>query len=193
MEFVFATNNTGKIKEIKQLANDNLIIHTLKEVGILEELPEPFDTFEKNAWSKANYVFSKTGKDCWAEDSGLVVPSLGGAPGVFSARYAGMPANDQKNNQKLLKELKEKSDRTAWYQATICLIQNGSEHYFEGKCAGKIIDEYRGQNGFGYDPLFIPNGYDKTFGELDSVTKNRISHRAMAFRQLMSFINTKQN
>jgi XTP/dITP diphosphohydrolase len=193
MEFVFATNNPRKIKEIRQLAGDNMVIQTLRECGISEELPEPYETFAKNAWSKANYVFKKTGKDCWAEDSGLVVPALEGAPGVFSARYAGIPPNDERNNNKLLKEIEGKSNRTAYYHATICLILKGTEHYFEGRCDGKIIEEYRGVNGFGYDPLFIPDGFDKTFGELDAVTKNAISHRSKVFHKLMSFINAKQD
>lgn len=188
MKFIFATNNQGKINEMCQLSGDDIKIITLKEAGIFEELPEPYDTFEKNAWSKANYVFQKTGKNCWAEDSGLVVPALDGAPGVFSARYAGTPSDDHKNNEKLLMALNMQQDRKAWYQATICLIFQGTPHYFEGKCPGTISKEYKGNKGFGYDPLFIPRGYQQTFGELDAAIKNKISHRAKAFQQLAQFL-----
>lgn len=188
MEFIFATNNQGKINEIRQLSGNTVRIITLQEAGIDEELPEPYDSFEQNAWSKADYVFQKTGKNCWAEDSGLVVPALGGAPGVFSARYAGVPSDDYKNNEKLLQELNKQEDRQAWYQATICLIIQGTVYYFEGKCPGTISHEYKGDNGFGYDPLFIPKGYSKTFGELDATIKSKISHRAKAFNQLAQFL-----
>lgn len=189
MELIFATNNQGKLRELRQLVGTEIIIKTLKEVGVVEDLPEPFDTFEENAWSKANYVFQKLGKNCFAEDSGLVVRALNGAPGVFSARYAGEPSDDERNNQKLMAELKDKADLSAWYQATICLIIDGHAHYFEGKCAGTISRNPKGNGGFGYDPLFIPSGYEQTFGELPSEVKNKLSHRGKAVSLLADFLN----
>jgi len=188
MELIFATNNQGKLRELRQLVGAEFIIRTLKDAGVTEELPEPFDTFEQNAWSKAHYVFQKLGKNCFAEDSGLVVPALNGAPGVFSARYAGTPADDEKNNQKLLAALQGKKDLTAWYQATICLIIEEQAHYFQGRCEGQITLVPHGNSGFGYDPLFIPAGYNQTFGELPAEVKNQLSHRAKAVRQLADFL-----
>lgn len=190
MELIFATNNQGKLRELRQLVGVGVIIRTLKEVGVVEDLPEPFDTFEQNAWSKANYVFQKLGKSCFAEDSGLVVPALNGAPGVFSARYAGEPSDDERNNRKLMEQLKDETDLRAWYQATICLIIGGHVHYFEGKCEGTISIKARGDGGFGYDPLFIPTGYEQTFGELPPEVKNKLSHRGKAVGQLANFLNT---
>lgn len=189
MELIFATNNQGKIRELHQLVGAKIIIKTLKDVALTEDLPEPFDTFEKNAWSKANYVFHKLGKNCFAEDSGLVVPALNGAPGVFSARYAGEPSDEGRNNRKLLKALQHKSDLTAWYQAVICLIIEGEAHYFEGRCEGRITLVPRGNGGFGYDPLFMPKGYEQTFAELPSELKNKLSHRGKVVQQLADFLN----
>lgn len=188
MDFIFATNNQHKILEVSKIMPNWINIKTLKDVGITEDIPEPFSTFQENAWSKAHYVFEKTGKNCWAEDSGLVVPVLNGAPGVHSARYAGIGHNDELNNEKLLKNIIDKQDISAYYQAFICLIQNKKTYYFEGKCEGFLLKEYRGTNGFGYDPLFVPNGYQQTFGELSSEIKNKISHRAKAFQKLATFL-----
>ena len=189
MELIFATNNQGKIRELAQLVGSDFTIKTLKDVGLTEDLPEPFDTFGQNAWSKANYAFQKLGKNCFAEDSGLVVPALNGAPGVFSARYAGEHTDDEKNNRKLLTALQGETDLTAWYQATICLVIDGQTYYFEGKCEGRITLEPLGNGGFGYDPLFIPTGYEQTFGELPPEVKNKLSHRAKAVQQLADFLN----
>ncbi|HET8573754.1 MAG TPA: RdgB/HAM1 family non-canonical purine NTP pyrophosphatase [Edaphocola sp.] len=189
MELIFATNNQRKLREVRQIVGAGFTVRTLKDVAVTEELPEPFDTFERNAWSKAHYVFQKLGKNCFAEDSGLVVPALNGAPGVFSARYAGEPSDDEKNNQELIGQLKDKTDLTAWYQATICLIVEGQAHYFEGKCEGRIALTPRGNGGFGYDPLFMPKGYSQTFGELSAEVKNKLSHRSKAVRQLADFLN----
>jgi len=189
MELLFASNNRGKLQEIQKLLPAVLSLSSLKQAGITEELPEPFDTFEQNAWSKAHYVFEKTGKSCFAEDSGLVVPALDGAPGVFSARYAGLPSDDQKNNEKLLKNLKEMDHTSAYYQTVICLILNGTIHYFTGKCEGTLTLNPRGTGGFGYDPLFMPEGYDQTFAELDLTTKNEISHRGKAMKKLIRFLH----
>lgn len=189
MELIFASNNSGKIIEIKNLIPPTVSVFPLKEAGIHVEIPEPYDTFKQNAWAKADYIFKATGKNCFAEDSGLVVPALNGAPGVYSARYAGEPSNDQANNEKLLQAIKGINSKDAYYQAVICLILNGDVYYFEGKCEGTITTNPRGTGGFGYDPLFIPKGYDQTFAELPLAEKNKISHRAAAMQQFSSFLN----
>lgn len=188
-ELIFASGNKGKLRELQQLLTPAYSIKTLKELGIAEALPEPYFTFRENAWSKARYVSEKTGKNCFAEDSGLVVPALNGAPGVLSARYAGVPSNDQNNNQKLLEALRGVPDKSAYYQSVICLIGPEQVHYFEGRCAGHITLSPKGNDGFGYDPLFIPDGFDLTFAEMEPELKNKISHRGKAVRQLAEFLN----
>lgn len=185
---IFASNNKGKLKEIHPVLSKAYRILTLAEAGIREELPEPFFTFKENAWSKASYVSEKTGQSCFAEDSGLVVPALGGAPGVLSARYAGTPSDDAKNNRKLLAELEGLRDRRAWYTCTICLILQGETHYFEGRCEGRIAEGPAGSEGFGYDPLFIPAGHHRSFAEFGPAEKFEISHRGQAVRQLLDFL-----
>jgi XTP/dITP diphosphohydrolase len=189
MELIFASNNNGKILEIQSLIPRSIKITPLKEAGIHVDIPEPYDTFKQNAWAKADYIFQSTGKNCFAEDSGLVVPALGGAPGVYSARYAGEPSNDKANNEKLLQAIKDIDHKEAYYQAMICLILGKDIYYFEGKCEGTLTSTPRGTGGFGYDPLFIPNGYDQTFAELPLTEKNKISHRAAAMQQFSSFLN----
>lgn len=185
---IFASNNKGKLKEIQPVLADAYRLLTLREAGITEELPEPYATFEENAWSKANYVYQKTGQSCFAEDSGLVVPAIGGAPGVFSARYAGEPSNDADNNHKLLDELATIRDRAAWYTCTICLILHGDIYYFSGRCEGVIAETLSGSGGFGYDPLFIPDGHERSFAEFGPEEKFAISHRGQAVRQLLKFL-----
>jgi XTP/dITP diphosphohydrolase len=189
MELIFASNNNGKILEIQSLIPSSIKIIPLKEAGILVEIPEPYDTFKQNAWAKADYIHKFTGKNCFAEDSGLVVPALNGAPGVYSARYAGEPSNDQANNDKLLDAIKDVEVKEAYYQAVVCVILGEEVYYFEGKCEGTLTTTPRGTGGFGYDPLFIPNGYDQTFAELPLTEKNKISHRAAAVQQFSSFLN----
>ncbi len=188
-QLLFASNNKGKISEINSLVSKPIQIITLAEAGITEELPEPYFTFKENAWSKAQYAFHKAGIPCFAEDSGLVVPALQGAPGVFSARYAGPSANDEANNTKLINELKEITDRSAYYQAVICFINSEGTYYFEGRCPGTIALNPAGTGGFGYDPLFIPEGSQRTFAEFSPEEKNKISHRAKALQQLTGFLN----
>lgn len=189
-KLIFATNNANKIAEIKAFVPSELNICTLQDEGIVEDIPEPFETFKENAWAKAIYVFNKTGKPCFAEDSGLVVPALNGAPGVFSARYAGIHGNDVANNAKLLKELQSIENRSAYYTAVICLVMSAEEvYYFEGKCNGRISLEPQGTNGFGYDPLFIPEGYEDTFGILDMDVKKKMSHRSKAVKLLIDHLN----
>jgi len=189
MELTFASNNKNKLFEIQKMVPEKIKIQTLMGAGITENIPEPFFTFKENAWAKADYVFKKTGRSCFAEDSGLVVPALNNEPGVFSARYAGEPSNDESNNNKLLKNIEEIEDKHAYYQAVICLILGNEIYYFEGKCAGKITLNPTGSGGFGYDPLFIPQGFDKTFAEFSLEEKNKISHRAKAMKGLVAFLN----
>lgn len=191
-EIIIASNNIGKITEIQQIIGSQFKLITLKEIGIFEDIPEPFFTFEENAKAKAEYVFQATGRDCIAEDSGIVVEALDGAPGVLSARYSGIHGDDQANNEKLLVELKNKSDRSAYYQCVICCCLKGVYFYFSGKCLGTIAEHPMGNGGFGYDPLFIPNGYTESFGMLDSSIKNQISHRSKALAALNKFWQTKK-
>ncbi len=189
MELIFASNNKGKIIEVQSLIDNNIKIISLKDKGITENIEEPFHTFRENARAKADYVHRKTGLPCMAEDSGLVVPALDGAPGVYSARYAGEPSNDEANNLKLLEAITGMEVPEAYYQSVICLILDNKVHYFEGRCSGTLTHVPRGTSGFGYDPLFIPKGYDVTFAELPLDKKNQISHRGMAMRAFSDFIN----
>jgi XTP/dITP diphosphohydrolase len=189
MNLIFASNNNGKIIEIQSLISNNILITSLKEAGIFDAIPEPFSTFRENAHAKAEYVFSRTQTDCFAEDSGLVVPALQGEPGVWSARYAGEPTDDTANNNKLLENIKHVTDKSAYYQSVICLLLHGEVYYFEGKCEGTITLEPRGDGGFGYDPLFIPSGSSLTFAELALEEKNKISHRGAAMRKFTAFLN----
>ena len=190
MDIIFASNNKGKIKEVQSLVSSTIKIMSMAECGIHADIPEPYFTFKENAWAKASYVNKETQKSCFAEDSGLVVPALNGEPGVLSARYAGVDTTDAKNNAKLLSAIQHVDDKRCYYQAVICLIINGAEYYFEGKCMGTITLTPRGNDGFGYDPLFIPDGYNQTFGELPLAEKNKISHRAEAMGKLLAFLNT---
>lgn len=189
MKLIFASNNKGKLKEVQSMIKKEISMLTLKDADVLEEIPEPYDTFEKNAWAKADYVYRKTSLDCFAEDSGLVVPALDGAPGVYSARYAGEPTNDAANNEKLLQALDGIDDRYAYYQSVICLMLNGLAYYFDGRCEGQLITAPKGEEGFGYDPLFVPRGWEQTFAEIPLAEKNKISHRGAAMKQLSRFLN----
>lgn len=191
MNLIFASNNKGKIKEVQALLPEFFTIQTLEEAGITEDIDEPFFTFNENAFAKANYIQQRTGQNCISEDSGLVVEALNGAPGVFSARYAGEPKNDAANNQKLLQQLGSNTNRNAYYQSVICLILDGSPYYFDGKCTGNIAYNISGNGGFGYDPLFIPDGYQESFGILPVAVKHSISHRAEAMQKLVDFLKTK--
>lgn len=189
MDLILASNNAGKIKEINELLNGAYNIISLKEAGITEDIPEPFFTFEENALAKAKYAYDKTGIVTFAEDSGLVVPALNGDPGVFSARYAGEPKSDLSNTQKLLTGLDGIADREAYYTTVICIAGLEAVHYFSGKCSGRIATEMKGDGGFGYDPVFIPDGYDQTFGELPASVKSAVSHRAKAMKAFIAFLS----
>lgn len=193
MEIVFASANQNKIKEISAVMGNRYGILGLKDIGITEEIPEPGATIKENSLLKAQYVadvLKKQGRNIpvFADDSGLEVEALGGAPGVFSARYAGSPKSDGANNQKLLHEMKQITKRQARFVTVITLIQNGQTHYFEGEVKGSLAYEVRGTTGFGYDPLFIPQGYRSTFAELGAEVKNTISHRALAINKLIGFL-----
>ncbi len=192
-EVVIASNNQGKIGEIRAILSDWNIL-SLKEVGFDQEIEEPYHTFEDNAHIKAQTVHAFCGKNVLADDSGICAVALNEAPGVYSARYAGEPSDDVKNLEKLLEELKDHEDRSAFYKAVICLIWNEETYFFEGICHGTILEAPRGSGGFGYDPIFVPEGYDLSFAELPLEVKNKISHRGKALAQLQEFIadNTEQ-
>lgn len=189
MNFVFATNNNNKVLEIRQVLPPNFKIITLKEAGILVDIPEPHDTLEANAIEKVDYIFKSTNQNAFAEDTGLKVDFLNGEPGVKSARYAGDEKIDSRNIELLLKNLENVTNRAANFTTIIALRFNGNLHLFEGICHGKIIEAPRGENGFGYDPIFIPDGSDKTFAEMTMAEKNKFSHRKKATQQLIDFLN----
>jgi XTP/dITP diphosphohydrolase len=190
MKIVFATNNQHKVKEIRSALPDDISIITLREAGIDVDIPEPHETLEENAAEKARTIFRLTGLDCFSEDTGLEVTALDNAPGVHSARYGGEEKSFTRNTGKLLSELKERTDRSARFRTVICLILEGKEHYFEGRCEGRIAGEPRGSQGFGYDPVFIPEGSVKSFAEMDMAEKNRYSHRKKATDMLVAFLNS---
>jgi XTP/dITP diphosphohydrolase len=186
-ELVIASNNKGKIAEIRAMIQDIQLL-SLKDIGFEKEIPEPYNTFEENAATKANTIWEYSGKNAFADDSGICVNALGGTPGVFSARYGGKGATDEANLQKLLSEMQGKKDRTAYYKAVICLVWNGETHYFDGVCNGRLLESPQGQGGFGYDPIFVPDGYDQSFGELHPTVKHSISHRGIAVGKMVAFL-----
>jgi XTP/dITP diphosphohydrolase len=189
---LFATNNEHKIFEANLICKDLIVFNGLKASNIDVSIPETGVTFEENAFQKANYIFKQYARNCMSEDSGLEVDALNGAPGVYSARYAGEHANHEQNIDLLLANLKNESNRKARFRAVIALILDGKTHYFEGSCEGRITTEPIGSGGFGYDPVFIPDGYDRTFAELGDDTKSKISHRSKALTKLQAFfINSK--
>ncbi|VBB46068.1 Non-canonical purine NTP pyrophosphatase [uncultured Paludibacter sp.] len=183
-KIVFATNNRHKLEEVKNILGKKIEIISLQDIGCEEEIPETADTLEGNAELKAQYISQKYNIDCFADDTGLEIAALNGKPGVFSARYAGEPSNSANNVRKVLYEMQGKENREAQFRTVICLVENGKSHFFEGKITGKIAQKPTGGNGFGYDPVFIPDGYNKSFAELTTEDKNRISHRALAVKEL---------
>ncbi len=185
---VFATNNENKLKEVRAMLGEKYEIRSLKDIGCNVDIPETADTFEGNARQKVEFVKKFYGFDCFADDSGLQVNALGGEPGVYSARYAGEDHNFEANNNKLLLNLQGKEDRSARFVTVIALYYEGKIHYFEGSVNGHIAEERRGDGGFGYDPIFVPDGYDQTFSELGNDIKNKISHRAEAVNKLSEFL-----
>ena len=187
-KIVVATNNAHKLKEIAAILGQEIELLSLKDIQCFADIPETADTLEGNARQKAMYIYENYGMDCFADDTGLEVEALGGAPGVFSARYAGEGHDSEANMQKLLKELAGKENRKAQFRTVICLIRGGKEYLFEGIVKGEIIQEKRGGAGFGYDPIFVPEGYDLTFSELGDDVKNTISHRARAVEKLCQIL-----
>ena len=186
-KIVFATNNAHKLEEVAAILGESYEVMSLREIGCEADIPETADTFAGNALQKAKYVKEHFGYDCFADDSGLEVDVLDGAPGVYSARYSG--GGSEENMTKLLHNLTGKTERGAQFRTVIALLIGDDTHLFEGIVRGTIIKERRGEGGFGYDPIFVPDGYDKTFAELGSEVKNRISHRAQAVEKLAEFLN----
>lgn len=190
VELVFATNNQHKLKEVQALLGNHFRLLSLADIGFYEEIPEDFDTLQDNALQKARHIHSKFGYSCFADDTGLEVEALNGEPGVYSARYAGEAKNPHDNIVKLLKNLSGVKNRRAKFRTVIALILNGSEYLFEGKVEGEIIEEGRGGDGFGYDPIFLPDGYSQTFAEMPLELKNQISHRGRAVAKLVDFLKS---
>lgn len=187
-KLIFATNNAHKLGEVQALLGDAFTLVTLRECGITEDIPETADTLEGNALQKARYVYEKTGLDCFADDTGLEVDALGGAPGVHSARYATDGHDFAANNRLLLKNLEGITDRTARFRTVIALILDGVEYTFEGRVEGTIATAESGSEGFGYDPLFVPSGEIITFAQMSAEAKNAISHRGRAVAKLVNFL-----
>ncbi|WP_282036907.1 non-canonical purine NTP diphosphatase [Saccharicrinis aurantiacus] len=189
MNLVFATHNTNKLSEVKELLKDSISLKGLNEIGCFDEIPETGNTIEANATQKSSFVANKYKINCFADDTGLEVEYLNGEPGVYSARYAGEAKDANANMKLLLNNLKGVKDRKARFKTVISLIINNEEFLFEGIVNGVISDSPIGSKGFGYDPIFIPDGYTKTFAELDFEVKNTISHRALAVNKLIDFLN----
>ena len=188
MKLYFATNNIYKLKEVQEVVGDSFQIESMRSLGINEDIPEDQQTLEGNALQKARFLYDRTGESCFADDTGLEVDALNGAPGVYSARYAGEAKNSLDNMTLLLKNMSGIQHRKARFRTVIALILNGKEYLFEGIVNGTIAEEPRGTAGFGYDPLFVPDGYSTTFAEMDSEAKNAISHRGRAVEKLAAFL-----
>ncbi|MDM1549831.1 RdgB/HAM1 family non-canonical purine NTP pyrophosphatase [Empedobacter falsenii] len=187
MELIFATHNNNKVKEVTKMLPSYLSMKSLTDINFFDEIEETGTTFEENAQLKAKTIFDKTGKNIFADDSGLVIEALDGAPGVYSARYAGT-GKDEDNIAKALKELEGKTNRKAYFISIFCLILDGKEYFFEGRVNGTIATEIMGDNGFGYDPIFITDGFSKSFAQMSPEEKNAISHRGKAVEKLNDFL-----
>jgi XTP/dITP diphosphohydrolase len=197
MKIVFATNNQHKLAEVRQILGERFEVVGLKDIGCHEDIPETADTLEGNALQKVHYVKEHYGLDCFADDTGLEVAALDGAPGVHSARYAelfskGDTHDSDANMNLLLKNLEEKNDRSARFRTVIALIYKGQEYFFEGICPGKILHERHGSEGFGYDPIFQPTGFDLSFAQMSAEEKNAISHRGRATQKLAEFLKSEK-
>lgn len=188
MKIVFATNNQHKLQEIRDILGSDYEVVSLKEIGCDVDIPETGNTLEENALQKAQYVYDHYHLSCFADDTGLEVEALGGAPGVYSARYAGDAHNSEANMKKLLKDMEGIENRKAQFRTVFVLIIDGKEHLFEGIVKGEITKNRKGASGFGYDPIFIPEGYTQTFAEMGNELKNKISHRALATNKLCKFL-----
>ncbi|MCU0439700.1 MAG: non-canonical purine NTP diphosphatase [Raineya sp.] len=193
MKICFATNNTNKIYEVQNLLGDSVELVSLESIGCFEELPETQDTIPANSAQKAQYVWQHFGVPCFADDSGLEVEALNGAPGVHSAYYGGLPRNNDNNIALLLSNLESHTNRNAQFRTCITLVTKHGEWQFEGTIQGTILSDKRGEKGFGYDPVFMPQGYDKTFAEMEIEQKNTISHRAIAVKKFIEFLQKNLN
>jgi XTP/dITP diphosphohydrolase len=192
VKLIFASNNPHKLQELRSAIGSKLEMISLNDAGIFQDLPEPFPTLKENARSKARAVSQLTGgENCFSEDTGLEVDALGGEPGVHSARYAGAPPNPANNVKKLLRAMADASNRRARFTTVICLILFGKEHFFEGRCEGQLLRSPSGNSGFGYDPVFRPDGSDKSFAEMNDEEKNQFSHRRKAGDLLIAFLKTQ--
>ena len=191
MKIVFATNNAHKLREVQQTVGDKFEIVSLRECGVVEDIPENEPTLEGNALAKARYIYSRTGLSCFADDTGLEVDALGGEPGVRSARYATDGHDDEANKRLLLERMEGKENRGAQFRTAMALILDGEEFLFEGVVRGEILTQECGDGGFGYDPLFAPEGHSESFAEMSAEEKNAISHRGRAVRKLAEFLNNK--
>lgn len=191
MKIIFATNNKHKLKEVQAVLGDGYRLVTPSELGITEEIQEDRPTIEGNASQKSHYLYERTGADCFADDTGLEVEALGGEPGVRSARYAGPGHDSERNMELLLRNMEGITDRRARFRTVISLILDGEEHLFEGIVEGVLLTVPRGTNGFGYDPIFVPDGYAETFAEMSDEAKNAISHRGRAVAKLAAFLNSR--
>jgi XTP/dITP diphosphohydrolase len=189
MKIVFATHNKNKLKEVQCMLSDSITLLSLDTIECFDEIPETAETLEGNAILKANYITEKYGYDCFADDTGLEVEALDGAPGVYSARYAGQENDANANVQKLLRAMHGYTDRNAQFRTVIALNLKGKLYLFEGVCKGEIIKNPQGENGFGYDPIFKPEGFDRSFAEMSLTEKNKISHRASAIDKLVRFLS----
>ncbi len=190
MELVFASSNEHKVKEIREITGADIILKSLNDIACFDDIPETGSTFAGNAGQKSRYIFDRYACNCFADDSGLEIDALNGEPGVYSARYSGSRDFEQ-NMQLVLNKMEGQKDRNARFKTVISLILNGKEHYFEGSIEGKITLKRSGNKGFGYDPIFKPDGYEISFAEMDPAEKNRISHRAIAIKKLISFLKTQ--
>ena len=188
MELVFATNNIHKLQELQAILGNEIKLLSLKEIGCTEEIPEEQPTLEGNAYQKSSYVYNKYGYNCFADDTGLEIEALHGEPGVYSARYAGEEKSAEANMHKVLKKLAETNNRKARFRTVISLIVDGIENQFEGVVEGVILTDKKGDSGFGYDPIFQPDGFETTFAEMNLTDKNKISHRGLAVRKLVEYL-----
>ncbi len=190
MKLVIASNNAHKIEEIRAIIDKSITLLSLEDIGCFDEIEESGLTLEANAMLKSSFIYDKYGYNCFADDTGLEVTALNGSPGVHSARYSGEERSSEKNIDKLLYNLSQTTNRSAQFRTVISLILNGTEYQFEGIVKGSIAKERKGVNGFGYDSVFIPDGYDSSFAELNSNIKNQISHRSLAVKKLVNFLNS---
>lgn len=191
MKLVFATNNEHKLKEISQLLDGKHEVVSLSEIDCHDDIPEDYDTLEENALQKARYIKEHFGYDCFADDTGLEIEALDNRPGVYSARYAGPAKDSRENMMKVLREMEGVTNRNACFRTVIALILDGQEHLFEGRVDGKILTEQHGEAGFGYDPIFQPEGFQVSFAEMPMDEKNKISHRGRATQKLVEFLRMK--